>query len=103
MGLETVEEAIETDIDRDDKDGGIDVVAWNSFADGAPSFASFLLQCTTQATYERKPADVTPEKWSGWIRFGRGPSVGLSIPFAIPRMPSYASAFATRSTSCSTA
>lgn len=85
MGLETLEEAIETDIDRDDKDGGIDVVAWHSFADGAPSFSSFLVQCTTQATYERKPADVTPEKWSSWIRFGRDPSIGLSIPFAIPQ------------------
>lgn len=85
MGLETLEEAIETDIDRDDKDGGIDVVAWHAFADGAPSFSSFLLQCTTQATYERKPADVTPEKWSSWIHFGRDPSIGLSIPFAIPQ------------------
>jgi hypothetical protein len=84
MELETVKEAIETDIDRDDKDGGIDVAAWRSFADGAPSFASFLIQCTTQVTYERKPADVTPEKWSSWIRFGRDPSIVLSIPFAIP-------------------
>lgn len=85
MGLETLEEAIETDIDRDDKDGGIDVAAWHAFADGAPSFSSFLVQCTTQVTYERKPADVTPEKWGSWIRFGRAPAVVLSIPFAIPQ------------------
>jgi hypothetical protein len=85
MGLEVSPEAIGEDIDVDDKDGGIDVAAWHAFADGEPSFASFLIQCTTQATYERKPADVTPEKWNAWIRFGKPPLIVLSIPFAIPK------------------
>jgi hypothetical protein len=85
MGLEATPDTIAEDIDGDDKDGGIDVAAWHGFADGEPSFASFLIQCTTQVTYERKPADVTPDKWGAWIRFGKSPSVVLSIPFAIPQ------------------
>jgi CRISPR-associated Cas5-like protein len=75
---------VREDVDDDDKDGGIDVAAWHPFADGAPSFPVFLIQVTTEATYERKPGDVVPEQWISWIRFGREPQIGLSVPFAIP-------------------
>lgn len=84
MALDVNSEVLEADIDDADKDGGIDVAAWHPFADGGPSFPSFLIQVTTQATYERKPADVVPEQWVSWIRFGREPSVGLTVPFAVP-------------------
>ena len=73
------------DIDEDDKDGGIDVAAWHPFPDTGPSFPTFLVQVTTQASYERKPADVVPEQWIAWIRFGREPTIGLSVPYAVPQ------------------
>ncbi|WP_146082996.1 hypothetical protein [Rathayibacter sp. AY1E8] len=72
------------DIDSSDKDGGIDVVGWKPFSDGAPAFPVWLVQCTVQATYERKPSDVKPEKWMAWIKFGKPPGIALSIPYAIP-------------------
>ena len=75
---------VEDEVDSDDKDGGIDVAAWVPFPDKAPSFTSYLAQCTVQLTYERKPADVVPEKWVAWIRFGKAPETVLSVPFAIP-------------------
>ena len=81
MGLEVG--AVREDVDDDDKDGGVDVVAWYPFADGWTLFPTFLVQVTTEATYERKPKDVVPEQWVSWIRFGRLPQVGLSVPFAI--------------------
>jgi hypothetical protein len=84
MGLEVIAEAIEREIDGSDKDGGIDVAAWRGFADKKPGIATYLVQCTTQMTYERKPADVVPEMWAAWIRFGLPPDIALSIPFAIP-------------------
>jgi hypothetical protein len=82
MGLEVG--VVREDVDDDDKDGGIDVAAWRPFADRGPSFPAFLIQVTTQASYERKPGDVVPEQWIAWIRFGREPQIGLSVPFAIP-------------------
>jgi hypothetical protein len=82
MGLEVGEVA--EDVDEDDKDGGIDVAAWHPFPDKRPSFPVYLIQCTVQATYERKPADVVPDQWAAWIRFGRHPDIGLAVPFAIP-------------------
>lgn len=82
MGLEVG--VVREDVDDDDKDGGIDVAAWRPFADRGPSFPAFLIQVTTQTTYERKPGDVVPEQWIAWIRFGREPQIGLSVPFAIP-------------------
>lgn len=82
MGLEVG--VVREDVDADDKDGGIDVAAWRPFADRGPSFPAYLIQVTTQITYERKPGDVVPEQWIAWIRFGREPQVGLSVPFAIP-------------------
>jgi len=75
---------VHDEVDSTDKDGGIDVVAWKPFMDGSPSFSVWLVQCTVQATYERKPADVVPEKWVAWIRFGRQPEIVLSVPQAIP-------------------
>lgn len=75
---------VSSEVDPDDKDGGIDVAAWSPFPDGSPSFTTYLAQCTVQMTYERKPGDVVPEKWIAWIRFGRAPEIVLSVPFAIP-------------------
>lgn len=75
---------VEDEVDADDKDGGIDVAAWFPFPDKAPSFTAYLTQCTVQMDYERKPADVVPEKWIAWIRFGKTPDIVLSVPFAIP-------------------
>lgn len=75
---------VRDEVDEDDKDGGIDVAAWRPFADRASSFSVYLAQCTVQATYERKPADVEPKKWTAWIQIGRDPEIVLSIPYAIP-------------------
>jgi hypothetical protein len=75
---------VHSEVDIDDKDGGIDVAAWSPFPDGSPSFTTYLAQCTVQMTYERKPGDVILEKWIAWIRFGRSPEIVLSVPFAIP-------------------
>jgi hypothetical protein len=76
---------VDSEVDSDDKDGGIDVAAWKPFPDGGPSFTSYLAQCTVQMTYERKPADIVAEKWIAWISFGKAPESVLSIPFAIPK------------------
>lgn len=76
--------AFDGEVDRNDKDGGIDVVAWQPFDDDAPSFPVWMAQCTVQVTYERKPADVEPDKWMTWIRLGKGPQITLSVPYAIP-------------------
>jgi hypothetical protein len=75
---------VRSEVDSDDKDGGIDVAAWIPFPDGSPSFTAYLAQCTVQMTYERKPGDIVPEKWIAWIRFGKPPEIVLSVPFAIP-------------------
>jgi hypothetical protein len=75
---------IDEDVDEDDKDGGIDVVGWSPFADGATSFLVVLCQCTVQMTYERKPGDVEPRMWMQWLRIGSSALVALSIPMAIP-------------------
>lgn len=72
------------DVDDDDKDGGIDVAVWKPFADRSPSFSVWLAQCTVQATYERKAADIQPEMWMAWINFGKAPEEVLCIPYAIP-------------------
>lgn len=79
LGLDTNPPA-ETEVDEDDKDGGIDVVVWNGFGDNNPAFPVTLFQCTVQAKWEKKAADVVPNKWSTWIRFGTPPRVGLSVP-----------------------
>lgn len=71
-------------VDVDDKDGGIDVVVWQPFADGAPSFNVWLVQCTVQADYQRKKGDIEPKKWLAWINFGSEPTRVLAVPFAIP-------------------
>lgn len=75
---------VHDEVDDDDKDGGIDVVAWKPFDDGSPSFTAWLAQCTVQATYERKTSDISSERWIAWIRFGKSPESVLSVPFAIP-------------------
>lgn len=73
-----------SEIDLDDKDGGVDVVGWRPFADHQPSFAVYLVQVTVQATYERKGRDVNSEAWLAWILFGKPPVSALAIPYAIP-------------------
>jgi hypothetical protein len=75
---------VHDEVDDNDNDGGVDVVAWHPIGDRAPAFPIWMIQVTTQITYERKPADVTPEKWMTWIVTGRPPQTGLAVPFAIP-------------------
>lgn len=73
-----------SEIDVAEKDGGVDVVGWKPFSDGQPSFATWLVQITVQATYERKGSDVNTLSWLPWILFGQPPGTGLAIPYALP-------------------
>ncbi len=66
-------------------DGGVDVVAWHSFGDRAVGgFLVVLCQCTVGRKWERKPRDISPNLWGGWILFGSEPLTALAIPFRIP-------------------
>lgn len=83
MGLDTTD-TLEVEVDEDDKDGGVDVIVWHGLGDANPAFPVFLIQCTVQSRWEKKPCDVVPERWSAWIRFGKEPTIGLAIPQAVP-------------------
>jgi hypothetical protein len=43
-----------------------------------------LFQNTIRADYAVKVREVEPSMWRDWLRFGTMPSVGFTIPFAIP-------------------
>lgn len=73
-----------SEVDIAEKDGGVDVIGWRPFSDGQPSFATWLVQVTVQATYERKGSDVNVYAWVPWILFGQAPGTGLAIPYALP-------------------
>jgi hypothetical protein len=73
-------------VDRptEEKDAGVDVIAWRPFRDGRTSYPVFLFQNTIRADYAVKVREVEPSMWRDWLRFGTMPSVGFAIPFAIP-------------------
>jgi hypothetical protein len=80
MGLEIV---TLRGLDDDDKDAGVDVVAWRPFAGGGGAFEHVLMQNTLALDYKRKPGDITPTRWLKMIDFGVLPSIGLAVPFAV--------------------
>ena len=83
MGLEINREAVEREVDSDDKDGGIDVAAWHSFEDKKPGIATYLVQCQRRShTSVNRPTSCP--MWAAWVRFGLPPGIALSIPFSIP-------------------
>lgn len=66
------------------QDGGVDVIAWNPYADGANGFPVLLIQNTVQQNYTGKPGDVDTLMWRDWINFGNTPAVGFAVPFILP-------------------
>ncbi|GAB4087059.1 hypothetical protein GCM10028784_36890 [Myceligenerans cantabricum] len=65
------------------QDGGVDVIAWNPYADRANGFPVVLVQNTIQQHFAGKPADVDPLLWRDWINFGNTPGVGFAVPFVL--------------------
>ena len=65
------------------QDGGVDVIAWRSFADGMPGFPTVLIQCTIERDFVQKAADVDTRLWSGWLRLEVDPLTALTIPFVV--------------------
>jgi hypothetical protein len=68
----------------EDKDAGVDVIAWRAFGDGRTGYPVYLFQNTIQADYANKAREVVPEMWHEWLRFGHIPGTGFAIPFAVP-------------------
>jgi len=68
----------------EEKDAGVDVISWRPFADGRTAYPVYLFQNTIRANYVNKVREVEPSMWHSWLRFGRMPSVGFAIPFAVP-------------------
>ncbi len=66
------------------QDGGVDVIAWRSFADTMPGFPILLAQCTIERDFVHKAADVDTRLWSGWLRLDVDPLTALAIPFVLP-------------------
>jgi hypothetical protein len=67
----------------DNKDGGVDVVAWKHFADQRTGFLVVLAQVTAEDGWRGKFGDVLLKKWHGWVDFGADPITALAVPFAI--------------------
>ena len=65
------------------QDGGVDVIAWRSFADGMPGFPILLTQCTIERDYVHKAADVDTRLWSGWLSLDVDPLTALTLPFVV--------------------
>jgi hypothetical protein len=68
----------------EEKDAGVDVIAWRPFRDGRTGFPVYLFQNTIRADYVNKAREVVPSMWSGWLRFGSLPKTGFAIPFIGP-------------------
>lgn len=66
------------------QDGGVDVIAWRPYADGASGFRVALVQDTVQENFAGKPGDVDPLQWRDWITFGNLPGVAMAVPFVVP-------------------
>jgi hypothetical protein len=62
-------------------DGGVDVIVWNPYPDGATGFPVLLVQNTIKQDYAGKPGDVDTAQWRDWIQFGNTPAVGFAVPF----------------------
>lgn len=68
----------------EEKDAGVDVIAWRPFGDGRTGYPVYLIQNTIRADYANKAREVVPEMWHEWLRFGHMPRTGFAVPFAIP-------------------
>jgi hypothetical protein len=68
----------------EEKDAGVDVIAWKSFNDSRAAFPVYLFQNTLRADYVNKAREVVPSMWHDWLRFGTLPSTGFAIPFVVP-------------------
>lgn len=66
------------------KDGGVDVVAWRSFADGRSGFPVLLVQCTLQENLLSKGMDVDTRLWGSWLAMDVDPVTALATPAALP-------------------
>ena len=66
------------------QDAGVDVIVWRPFPDGRNGFQILLVQNTVQREFRKKPRDVVPTQWHGWLKIGVIPSVGFAIPFSTP-------------------
>lgn len=68
----------------EEKDAGVDVIAWRPFKDGRTGFLVVLYQDTLRADYVNKAREVVPSMWYRWLQFGTLPKTGFAIPFTIP-------------------
>jgi hypothetical protein len=68
----------------EEKDAGVDVIAWRPFGDDRTGYPVYLFQNTIRADYASKAREVVPAMWHSWLRFGHLPGVGFGIPFVVP-------------------
>lgn len=70
----------------DEKDSGVDVIAWRPFPDGRGGFPVYLYQNTLRIDFTLKAREVEPAMWRSWLdfnTFGLHPNVGFATPFAL--------------------
>lgn len=65
------------------KDGGVDVVAWRSFADHRQGFPIVLAQCTLQSDLLSKTAEIETRVWGSWLGIDVDPMAALCVPQTI--------------------
>ena len=69
---------------KNEKDMGVDAVAWKRFSDGLPTKVVLLANCSTGANWSSKLGELSIEKWKRMIDFGCDP---VQV-FAVPWIPS---------------
>lgn len=70
-------------VNANDKDLGLDVVAWKEFPDRYPGKIELYVQCTTGQHWEGKKHDCDLEEWRGIIYWPFYPTKGLAIPYVV--------------------
>ena len=68
-----------------DKDGGVDIMCYRTFADQRGNYPIFFVQCATGKNWIDKRTINTLNLWRNWINFKAGNllSRGFAVPFSL--------------------